>query len=251
MGFWKSVDGGVSWTNYKIAPGGSRQDFYPPVVDPYNPNHVVLQGHEMNLMVQSVDGGQNWTAVPIAAGMNENGGTGAFTFVNTGNPATTANTWLWLGQTSGGGIGSWRTTNGGASWTKVDNNEHPHGTSQFYQPNTSGVIYMAGAYSALGWGVLRSADYGQTWTHVGGTSGEAVVFGTPNRTYAMWSWACIGCTVDPAAQSAPSPGTTGWAPMTMPSNMQMGPASAAVVFDGSHYVIVTSNWKAGLWRYVE
>jgi len=30
VGFWKSTDGGVSWINYRVAPGGDRQDFYPP-----------------------------------------------------------------------------------------------------------------------------------------------------------------------------------------------------------------------------
>jgi hypothetical protein len=250
-GFWRSLDGGVSWTNYFVAPGGSRQDFYPPIVDPYNPNHLILNGHEMNLLVQSFDGGQSWVTVPIATGMNENGGTGALAFVNTGDATTTANTWLWLAQGTGGSVGTWRTTNGGSSWTRVDNNEHPHGTSQFYQPDASGVVYMAGLYSALGWGVLRSSDYGQTWAHVGGSSGEAVVFGTPGNVYAMWSWACGRCTLDPAAETAPAPGASGWGAMTMPSGMAMGPAQAAVVFDGTRYVIITANWWSGLWRYVE
>jgi len=250
-GFWRSTDGGVSWTNYNVAPGGSRQDFYPPVVDPYNPNHLVMNGHEMNLIVQSTNGGQTWTSVPMDPGMNENGGTGELTFINTGNAATTAQTWLWLAQGSAGAIGSWRTTNGGASWTRVDNNEHPHGLSQFYQPDTSGVMYMAGVYSALGWGVLRSTDYGQTWTHVGNAMNEAVVFGTPNRLYAMWSWACGFCNVDTSAQTAPVPGTSGWTPMAMPPAMAMGPAQATVVYDGSHYVVVTANWLSGVWRFVE
>ena len=30
VGFWKSTDGGLRWTNYRVAPGGDRQDFYPP-----------------------------------------------------------------------------------------------------------------------------------------------------------------------------------------------------------------------------
>jgi hypothetical protein len=251
MGFWRSTDGGVSWTNYNIAPGGGRQDFYTPIVDPYNGNHLLMNGHEMNVLVQSFNGGQTWTLVPMAAGMNENGGTGTLTFVDTGNAATTANTWLWTGQVTGGMIGTWRTTNGGSSWTQVDKNEHPHGLAQYYQPDTSGVIYMAGTYSALGWGVLRSTNYGQTWSHVGNSSSEAVVFGTPNRVYAMYSWACGHCTVDPAMQSAPQPGTSGWVAMSTPPAMAIGPAQAAVVFDGSRYVVVTANWLSGLWRYVE
>jgi hypothetical protein len=34
VGFWKSTDGGASWTNYRVEPGGERQRFYPPVVIP-------------------------------------------------------------------------------------------------------------------------------------------------------------------------------------------------------------------------
>jgi hypothetical protein len=251
MGFWKSTDGGVSWTNYTVAPGGSRQDFYTPVVDPYNSSHMVMAGHEMNLLVQSVDGGRNWTTVPTAAGMNQNGGTASVFFVNTGNAASTANTWLWQAQANGGTIGTWRTSNGGSSWTQVDKNEHPHGNGQMYQPDTSGVIYVAGIYSGLGWGVLRSTDYGQTWSHVGSSANEAGVWGTPNRVYSMWSWACGHCTVATAAQSAPAPGITGWTTVTTPSSMVIGPAQVAVVFDGSRYVMVSANWLAGIWRYVE
>jgi hypothetical protein len=205
----------------------------------------------MNLLVQSFDGGATWTAVPISAGMNQSAGTASIFFVNTGNASTTATTWLYLAQFSGGGIGTWRTTNGGATWTKVDNNEHPHGDGQIYQPDSSGVVYMAGAYSALGWGVLRSTDYGQTWTHMGQTTQEAAVFGTPNNVYAMYAWACGACTVAPNGQIAPQPGSSAWVAMTTPAGMTAGAAQAAVVFNGSRYVIVTANWLAGLWRYVE
>jgi hypothetical protein len=251
MGFWKSTDGGVSWTNFNVAPGGSRQDFYPPVVDPYNGNHLLMAGHEMNLLVQSTDGGRTWTNVPLAGGMNQNGGTAAIFFINTGNASTTANTWLWLAQASGGAVGTWRTTNGGASWTRVDSNEHPHGNSQIYQPDTSGVVFMAGLYSASGWGVVRSTDFGQTWAHVGSTTNQATVFGTPANVYSMWSWACGKCTLDAAEQRAPAPGISGWVSAPAPSSMSIGAAQAVVVFDGSRYVIVSANWLAGLWRLVE
>ncbi len=250
MGFWKSTDGGVSWTKYVVGPGGSRQDFYPPEVDPYNANNLLMAGHEMNMLVRSTDGGRTWSSVPMAGGMNQPGGTAYVTFINTGNAASTATTWLYSGQAAGGGVGTWRTANAGASWTKVDNNEHPHGQVQYYQPG-NGVVYMAGVYSDLGWGVLRSSDYGQTWTHVGSSANQAAVFGTPNRVYSMWSWACGHCNTDPVAQSAPVPGISGWTAMTTPSNMTSGAAQAAVVYDGSRYVIVTANWLAGLWRYVE
>jgi photosystem II stability/assembly factor-like uncharacterized protein len=252
MGFWRSTNGGVTWTNYNIGPAASgRQDVYPPTVDPYDGNHLLMAGHEQDLLVESSDGGQTWRKVPLASGMLQGAGTAYPFFINTGNAGTTRQTWLWLAQQSGGTFGTWRTTDAGASWSRVDSNEHPHGESQIYQPDTSGVIYMAGIYSARGWGVLRSTDFGQTWTHVGNSSGEGIVFGTPNRVYAMWAWACGKCTVDPAFQSAAQPGTAGWSSGSTPAGMNMGPASAVVLFDGTHYVIVTANWNSGLWRYVE
>ena len=75
-----------------MAPGGDRQDFYPPAVDPWDVDHLIMSGHEMNLIVQSHDGGRTWSSVPMADGMHQNGGTGFLFFINTGNPATTAKT---------------------------------------------------------------------------------------------------------------------------------------------------------------
>ena len=115
-GFWKSVDSGVNWTRYFVAPSGSsRQDYYPPVVDPYDQNHLLMAGHEMDYLVESVDGGQNWTKVSVTNGMLQNGGTAAIFFINTGNASTTRGTWLWMAQESDA-HGTWRTTNSGGSW---------------------------------------------------------------------------------------------------------------------------------------
>jgi photosystem II stability/assembly factor-like uncharacterized protein len=248
LGFWESNDGGVSWTNYNIAPlAAGRQDVYPPVGDPYDPNHLLMCGHEQDFVVQSTDGGHTWTNVQLASGMMEPGGTGAIFFINTGNAGSTAKTWLWIAQQSGGIYGTWRTDDGGATWTQVDLNEHTHGSSQIYQPDTSGVVYMAGAYSALGWGVLRSADYGQTWTHVGFNGNMTTVAGTSENVYAMLSAGGNPPTLQVAAQ----PGTGVWATPATPAAFTIGSAQIAVVNDGSHNVLVGASWNAGLWRYVE
>jgi len=243
----------VSWTNYTIAPAASgRQDVYPPVVDPYDANHLIVAAHELNAMYQSTDGGQNWTGVPTGGGMNEPGGTAGVFFINTGTASTTRNTWLWMAQGTGGGYGTWRTSNGGSTWTHVDNNEHPHGNAQTYQPDTNGVVYMAGIYSALGWGVLRSTDYGQTWVHAGAGGNAAIAFGTPNNVYAAYGWACgIGCDVAPSLELAPQPGMAGWSSPARAVGMTQGPAQATVVNNGTQSIIVTANWAAGLWRYAE
>jgi fibronectin type 3 domain-containing protein len=253
LGFWKSVDGGLNWTNYFVAPSGSsRQDYYPPVIDPYNPNHLLMAGHEQDYLVESVDGGQTWTNVTMASGMLENGGTGAIFFINTGNASTSSNTWLWMAQQSGGVYGTWRTANGGTTWVQVDTNEHPHGASQIYQPDNNGVVYMAGAYSALGWGVLRSTDYGQTWTHVGLTSNETVVTGTPNNVYSMYGYPIgIGGVNNPSFELATQPGTGTWAAPGTPSGLTQGTGQICVVNDGTNNILVGAMWNSGLWRYVE
>jgi hypothetical protein len=251
VGFWKSTDGGVSWTNYRVAPGGDYQGFYPPVVSPHDPNHLLMTGHQRSLIVQSFDGGQHWSEVPIAEGMKHIGGTGIIFFIDTGDVGTTTDTWIWTAEATGRKIGTWRTSNRGRAWTKVDSNEHPHGQMQIYQPGKNGIVFMPGFHSELGAGVLRSTDYGETWSRVGIAMDQAIVFGTPKYVYAMYAWACGGCLLDPALQSAPQPGISGWARKSTSPEMTIGPAQAATVFDGTNYVILTANWRAGLWRFVE
>lgn len=251
MGFWKSVDGGVSWARIQVTASREHQRFYPPAVDPHDPNHLLMPGHESNLIVRSTDGGRTWIRVPMASGMMQRGGTGFVFFVNTGNTVTTAQTWLWSAQGTGGEIGTWRTADAGENWEQVDSIEHPHGQMQIYQPDASGLVFVAGIYSRLGAGVIRSIDYGKTWRHVGSNSSQAIVFGTPNRVYSMFAWACLNCKLDIGLQSAPATGVTGWRSMAAPREMEIGAAQAATVFDGTNHVIVTANWRAGLWRFLE
>ena len=252
-GLWKSVNGGVKWSHYSIAPSGvNRQDYYPPVVDPYDPNHLLMAGHEMNYLVESLDGGRNWTNVAMVTGMLEKGGTGAIFFINTGNAASTRGTWLWIAQQSGGFYGTWRTTDEGATWVQVEKNEHPHGASQIYQPDNNGVVYMAGAYSSLGWGVLRSEDFGKTWTHVGATGNETVVVGTPKHLYSMYGFPIgPGGTNVPAFEIGSLAGTGDWQTPGTPAGLTQGPAQIVVVNDGTHNILVGAMWNSGVWRYIE
>jgi hypothetical protein len=258
FGFWKSVDGGVNWTNYFVAPTGpNRQDYYPPTIDPYDENHLLMFGHEQNFVVESIDGGQTWTNVMLASGMQQIpasfGNTGAIFFINTGAAATTRGNWLWMGEQSGGLYGTWRTSNSGLTWVQVDKNEHGL-VPQIYQPDNNGVVYMAGNYSDLGAGILRSTDYGQTWTHVGITTNEGIVFGTPKEVYGMYGFASgPGGTIDPAFQVAFQPGTGSWVMPGTPAAMSQGGGASAVVVvnDGTNNIFVGAMLNAGVWRYVE
>ncbi len=250
-GFWKSVDGGVNWTNYVVG-ATSRQDYYPPVVDPYDESHLLMTGHEFDSVVESIDGGLNWTTVPIDNGMLQNAGTGLIFFINTGNPSASRKNWLWIAQQAGGVYGTWRTANGGANWVQVDKNEHTIGSTQIYQPDNSGIVYMAGAYSTLGWGVLRSNDYGQTWSHVGMTNNETVVLGTSKNVYSMYGFPVgPGGSSDPAFEVASQPGSGEWVAPGTPAGLSQGSAQVAVVNDGTHNILVGAMWNSGVWRYVE
>jgi len=210
-----------------------------------------MTGHQSSLLVQSVDGGKTWSEVPTADGMRDSTGTGFVFFIDTGRAETTRDTWIWTAEATGRKIGTWRTSDRGHIWTHVDSNEHPHGEMQIYQPDKGGTVFMPGFHSDLGAGVLRSINYGQTWTRVGIAMDQAIVFGTPNHVYAMYAWACGGCILDPALQSAPQPGISGWARMSTPPEMPIGPAQTTTVFDGTNWIVLTANWRGGLWRFVE
>ncbi len=252
-GFWRSNNGGLDWTNYTTT-GIGTPDIYPPTVDPYDQDHLLICGHEQDYLAESFDGGQTWTEITLNAGMlTGDAGTAFCFFVDTGSSSTTADTWLWMGQSNGGAQGTWRTTNGGSSWTKVETNEHPHGACQIYQPDTSGVLYIAGEYATAGsQGVLRSTDYGATYSHVGNSSPSTGVWGTSTTLYSQYGWA-IGTpgTVTPGYQTAPQPGTS-WTNGSLPAGMADGGFAQTCVFsDGARNIFLSAQWHGGLWRYVE
>lgn len=253
IGYWNSKDKGVTWTRYGVAPAPiSRQDFYVPVVDPYDAQHVLMSGHEQDVIVESVNGGATWATVPHPAGMLPSNGSNTINFVNMGNATATRGTFLVLSQQSDV-YGTFRTADGGTSWLKVDKNEHLHGNGDTYQPDASGVVYMAGVYSLQGWGVLRSADYGVTWAHVNGANGShRVVIGTGKTLFGSTGYpGGIGSSFGPNLVMASQPGTGVWVDVAAPAGMVQGANAAAVTSDGTKSYVITANLTAGLWRYVE
>ena len=111
---------------------------------------------------------------------------------------------------------------------------------------------MAGIYSDLGWGVLRSSDYGKTWTHVGLATNETVVVGTSKNLYAMYGWSIgAGGTLESAFELGAQPGTGTWVQPGTPAGLAAGAHQIHAVNDGTHNVLVGAMGNSGLWRYIE
>ncbi len=239
--FWKSTDGGVNWKGIDLPHDGKarEQDDYDVDVDPYDGKHLIVGFHEESGLAESNDAGETWTSVKLDAGMNA--GTSCYPFfIDTGESAGTRKTWIMISQA--GGVGTWRTADGGSSWHQVSKNEHTHGGSQIFQ--AAGAVYMAGVYAVEGWGVFRSTDFGATWMHLGANDNQSIVFGTPKHVYVMS--APFGD--EHTAERSDAAGTT-WATWSL--DIADGPKRAAVSYDGSHNIIVTGSWRAGVLRYVE
>jgi hypothetical protein len=244
-GVLKSTDGGVNWSHYALP--GADQDVCFVAVDPGDGQHVLASYHDQAGLLESIDGGQTWTLLNAPAAI----GVCVYPFfVDTGT-AGRRTTWLteatWADV--GGSNGVWRTTDSGASWTRVESFEHALAAAGMAQPKNESFVYAGGAFGTKGTGVYQSSNGGANWTLVASGSGS-VVFASSRFLYAAASGPSQGM-IDPAFLRAPlSPGTA-WSTLATPPEMTNGPSNANVTNDGSHDVIVSANWLAGIWRYVE
>lgn len=168
-GIYKSIDGGVNWTlltsPQKIVSTGNmsylkNQGWYDNViaVDPNNSNNIYVGGVDM---MKSTNGGKSWSQVTY---WDQSYG---FPVVHADHHAlvfdkNNANT-LYGGND--GGV--YKTTNGGASWTTLNNGLE---ITQFY----SGAVYKSGATYHGGTqdnGHLKYSGSGIIWTTVAGGDG--------------------------------------------------------------------------------
>ena len=171
-GMYKSVDGGRSWQDM-----GLKQSRHIPRIriHPSNPDVVyaavlgdLFKDSEERGVYKSVDGGKSWERM-----LHPNARSGAVDIVlDPGNPEVLyASTWN-VRRTpydfSSGGDGSalWKSTDGGATWTSLMDNEGlpegPHGiigvTVSPVNPNRVWAII-----ENENGGVYRSDDAGATW----------------------------------------------------------------------------------------
>jgi hypothetical protein len=245
-GLWMSTDGGATWTQRWTDPlgGSAGNDLYMIDVDPANDQHLLLTLHGNapdasydNHVFVSSNGGATW---------QDAGGPGitnsAYVFF------ITSTTWIAVSQWTSNVNGTWRTADAGAHWSQILDVEHGHGNDQVaVLPN--GTVYLPGIGKSGG-GVWRSNDFGATWTRVLSTNAEATVVATADNLYASYGWATSD-TNAPSLFHAARETDQEWTRDAAPPAMTNGAKRAAVLFDGTHYVVVMGCFDAGIWRYVE
>jgi photosystem II stability/assembly factor-like uncharacterized protein len=172
---WKTTDGGKTWSYMGLK---ETQQIARVVLDPRNSDvaYVAALGHVWGAtpdrgVYKTTDGGKTWKKI-----LYVDADTGANNIVMDSHDPNVLYATMWQAQrtpwtlTSGGpGSAIYKTTDGGAHWTKISS--HPgfaHGTlgkmGVAVAPNNSRVVYAI--VQASDGGVFRSDDAGATWKRV-------------------------------------------------------------------------------------
>jgi photosystem II stability/assembly factor-like uncharacterized protein len=160
-GFWVSHDGGETWAipeGFHTAAAITGYDVYHVEPNPADFDHVLVSFHykwegygEHAGVLESKDGGDSWTLHPP---QDWGYGGGVFFLFDPAQGVGHPDTWLFGSQ----GSGFFRTTDAGASWTKVSDTVMTHGGAQVHHASNGRL------YATTSQGVMRSDDDGATWT---------------------------------------------------------------------------------------
>jgi len=253
LGLWKSINGGVDWTNVwdkniyaadgvtNISSDVGSDLHSVHIVDPAHSDHLVVTphgyfGNQGNIgYYESTDGGKKWILHK----------TSQFVF----SPHSfiyypfDAKTWDVSPGTISSTLNGYRTTDGGATWT--DLGVQPARNLGRVASGSGSTTYSGTDYTD---GVWKSADQGKSWTKLQNSGGHVSwVATTATKIYASDGLYENAQTV---IRHADLSNPTTWT-SDMPSGMNDNGIGAAVTFDGTHYVIITGQATSGAWRYVE
>jgi hypothetical protein len=230
LGMYKSTDGGVTWLDSYDAPDGYGGDPHMIDIDPDDGDHLLMTFHNDNRLVESKDGGATWTGRGAIDGATNSG----YVFF------ITSRIWLLVSRRTEAN-GTLRTADAGKTWTKVSDLEHSGGQSQIHV-GENGLVLLPGEF-----GLARSTDYGETFRVVIPDATLNSVTATKKYYYTMnGGFQPLNLLRSPIADG------TSWSPYTDdPPGMGVGTKRVAVSSNGERSVLVSGNWLAGLWRYIE
>ena len=171
-GVYKSIDGGASWRNMGLKDSGHISQIW---IDPEDASHVLVaaQGPLWNSggdrgLYRTRDGGETWSRI---LKMDEDTGVNEFV-VDPRNPdVIVASTYqrrrhVWVLINGGPGSGIHKTTDGGASWSKISAGlpkDHMGRIGLAMAPSAPDTLYAIIEASDKEKGVYRSQDFGNNW----------------------------------------------------------------------------------------
>jgi hypothetical protein len=240
-GFWISHDGGNNWQRPKsfydhdTNTGVPDTDATTLIVDPADFSHVIVGTHGQTAYVyETEDGGGSWKVShpPI-----DGGSFGMAMLYHPESGTGDRKTWVVMSN------GFHRTTDAGATWTKVSDTGGVHGATETYYTK-SGVIY-----SAAGNHPVRSTDNGLTWTAItqGLDTGKAyyTIHGDGTSLYTQWSLN-FGAQPGPIWMTSPESDGLSWKPYGA-GTQHFFDGALHMAFDPSQRIMYSANWDAGLW----
>lgn len=246
-GVFKSVNGGVDWTqgfgatsllpDHTSAAGVFHESFNHLIaMDPTNPLHLVLTPHfecdpphSVTCMLETFDGMDTWRVIENTP--NFNGGEGlSFYMMDSTN---------WLRSSADGERGGlYRTQDGGASWTAVPGVDRPYAT--IYRAS-SGVYYLPSLS-----GIYRSDD-AITWTLIPDSMRAGVITGDGTRMYSTWGFP--GFATPEYGTALEADGV--WSPLRADATngaAAMSNNASSIIVDPVNQFLYSTNSYAGLWR---
>jgi hypothetical protein len=239
LGFWVSNDGGQTWAwppGFVQVVDSTTTDVTTLAVDPADFSHVLVGAHSPweqgdTGILESKDGGQTFTKHAPPGGL-PSGSVGIGFGAN-------GNTWL----VNGDGGGTWRTENGGDTWTAVSDLEGTHGGAELYRDPT-GILYFAGVGSPY-----RSTNDGVSWVPVNEGLPFAYylsIVGDGTNLYTAPSFPDAGAMNGlPYFTTAISDGTNWSEHEDGAQTFDNGPYRMR--YEPVHGIVYSANWKAGIW----
>ncbi len=234
---WQSFDGGVTWNDTMPAEfmqSIAMSGVYDIDFDPTDSKHILMAFHDRweagaSGVAESTDGGHTW----VAHQPRPTWGAGHYVHF-----LDNSDSWLLATQEDG----LWRTTNRGADWEKVSDENMSHGMNQMYRA-ASGTLYLTMASA-----IMKSTDAGASWSTVFPTpctDGFGGLIGDGTRLYTAPANTGRTTCGDVSYYSALESDDDHWTEFGS-QTFHDGPMNFAI--DPVSRTIYSSNWNGGIWR---